>query len=204
MSGTDLSVVIIQEGAKIISNFIRSRPIKIKEGISQEIPAEPVSPPSTLPGKSITKAESIKSGCIPCSLGHYGTCSGLLNEGVRFARKDGMGGEVSDRINMCLDELNALERVDLRPEMINQLTGWEKELSQKALDASRNTRHSLEAIRTADDLETVAAETQTIRKDLGREWFTHKFSELTPQQQEAVKGKLVDEVRKEESHAPVG
>lgn len=201
MAGNDLMVVIIQEGSKLLSNIIRSRPIKIKDDISQEIPAASSPSPMLASETPSLKAESIKSGCIPCSMNHFSTCSGLLNEAVRFSRKDGMGGEVSDRISTCMDELNSLERIDLRPEMLVQLTGWEKELTLKTLEASRNTRHSLEAIRTADDLENVAAETQTVRKDMGREWFTRKFAELNPAQQEEVKKEMQEKAQKEEAHA---
>ena len=205
MAGNELTITIVQEGSRILANYLRSRPIRIKDAeyISQEIPEASPSLSSEKPSYKVPQASSIKSGCIPCSLGHFGTCSGLLNEAVRFARKDGMGAEVSNRINNCLDELNALERVDLRPEMITQLTGWERELSQQALAASRGTRHSLEAIMTADDLEIVAAETQKIRNEMGKEWFTHKWAELTPEQQTRVKKEMQEKAQRERNNAPV-
>ena len=111
-----------------------------------------------------------------CAIGHFGTCSGLLNEAMRFANKDGISSsEVIDRVNICLDELNALERVDLRPQLIINLPPWEKDLANKALVESRSTRHGLEKISTVEDLEKVTAETQEARQDIGRTWFKQKI-----------------------------
>lgn len=136
------------------------------------------------------KAKSIASGCIPCSLGHFSTCSGLLNEAMRFALKEGMSGEVNDRVNMCVDELNALERVDLRPEMTTNLTGWEKDLAVKTLNTSRSIRHSLEGLDSVEALEKAAADTQANRKEIGREWFQHKTAVLPPDLQKKAMEEL--------------
>jgi intein/homing endonuclease len=126
-----------------------------------------------------------------CSIGHLGTCSGLLNEAMRFARKDGVqSGEVIDRVNMCLDELNALERVDLRPEMIHDLPDWEKSLAEKALDLSRSLRHDLEGISDTSTLEGISAKTQTTRQKIGKAWFKERFSRLPPEQRKVVESKL--------------
>jgi len=135
-----------------------------------------VSPPS-----NATKAKAIATGCVPCSIGHLATCSGLLNEAMRFAKKDGIASEeVLDRVNMCLDELNALERVDLRSELIVNLPGWQKELANKALTCSRDLRHKLEGLSGVDDLEQVVAIAQTKRNDIGREWYLHRLEMVTP------------------------
>ena len=128
-----------------------------------------------------------------CSLGHLGTCSGVLNEAMRFARKDGMNVEVVDRINICLDELNAMERVDLRPQMIENLPGWEKELATETLNESRAIRHKLESVKTVEDLEHLAAKTQEIRNKVGRKWFGAKMDampNMTPEIKAKVESKL--------------
>ena len=131
-----------------------------------------------------------------CAMGHFGTCSGILNESIRFAKgADGMKSpEVIDRVNMCLDELNAMERVDLRPEMTVQLEGWQKELADKALSESRNIRHTLEGIHSYEDLEAVAARTQTSRKQIGREWFKNALPNMSPEDKEEVKRRVLAKI----------
>ena len=143
------------------------------------------------------KASAIATGCVPCAMGHFGTCSGILNESVRFAHgEQGLASpEVADRIGMCLDELNAMERVDLRPEMTVQLTGWEKELADKALAESRATRHALEAIQSADDLEMAAAKIQTARKDIGRQWFQNKLAALSPADKDEISKRVMAKIQ---------
>lgn len=132
-----------------------------------------------LPQPKITREYTTQAptGCIPCSVGHLGTCSGLLNEAMRFARKDGLSSpEVADRVNMCLDELNSMERVDLRPEKVVALPAGDKALADRALLTSRELRHDLENLSGVDHLEKVAAKTQTTRNEIGREWMTRKFA----------------------------
>ena len=49
------------------------------------------------------RGSDIATGCVPCAIGHFGTCAGLLNEAMRFALKDGLeSNEVLDRINKSL------------------------------------------------------------------------------------------------------
>jgi len=141
------------------------------------------------------KASSIEMGCVPCAIGHFGTCSGLLNEAMRFAKKDGVGSsEVIDRVNMCLDELNAMERVDLRPEMITDLPDWEKKLANRALTASRATRHGLEGLTTGNDLEKVAASTQTARSDIGRGWFKERMTRMPKEEKKKLAEKAIEKL----------
>jgi hypothetical protein len=139
------------------------------------------------------KATDIVTGCVPCSIGHLSTCSGLLNEAMRFARKDGIQSEeVIDRVNMCMDELNSLERVDLRPEMTWGLPDWEKTLAEKALSLSRSLRHDLEGLSTLESLEGIAAKTQGTRQEIGKGWFRERLSRMTPEQRENVERQLME------------
>lgn len=125
------------------------------------------------------KGTSVATGCVPCSISHFGTVAGLLNEAMRFARKDGLNSnEVLDRINKSLDELNTLERVDLDTEKVYALPPEEKDIAIKALTASRATRHALEDLTTLDDLERTTADVQTVRKDIGRDWYRYRLSRL--------------------------
>ena len=146
----------------------------------------------------VNEATAIPTGCIPCSLGHVGTCSGLLNEATRFAR--GPNGvqapEVLDRVNMCLDELNALEREDLRPAKVTKLSGWERDLAEKVLNTSRTTRHKLEDVSNINPrgLEEIAASTQNMRQEIGREWFRNKLANLTPDDQKRITEKVMEKL----------
>lgn len=150
-----------------------------------EKPLDQETEPDTEPHQSLreiaqeVRGSDVVTGCVPCSLSHFGTCSGLLSEAMRFAHKDGLqSNEVLDRINKSLDELNALERVDLDSEKIYALPSGEKEIATKALNASRATRHALESLTTVEELEKVTADVQTVRKDIGRDWYHYRLSKI--------------------------
>lgn len=193
--------MIISEGSKFITELIRLRVRKPPAPTSEQrllemLEAEPEQLKEAPPTDG--KESAIATGCVPCAVGHYGTCSGLLNEGMRFARDDGIdSGEVIDRINMCLDELNSMERVDLRPELIANLPPWEKELAEKALSESRSLRHSLEGISSTDQLEKVAAATQTTRQEIGRKWFKERLSRMSPQEKKKLAEKAMEKMGEE-------
>ncbi len=193
----------LQEGGKLVTEVMKfaTRNREQKEIVAARSEVEIIEPAQEekkaaeeAPAKS--KATAIPTGCIPCSLGHVGTCSGLLNEAMRFARTDGMASpEVIDRVNICLDELNALERVDLRPEMTVNLQGKEKELATEALVQSKAIRHNLENLKTIDDLEKTAARTQEIRSHIGREWFQNKLSTMPESQKAAIMDKVAAKLK---------
>lgn len=208
--------IIVQEGGKVVSSLVKAphrhtvsqpqveTPEEAFERIYGSKKVEPAVPSGESPVKIEQKTENIATACIPCAIGHYGTCSGLLNEAMRFAQKDGVSsGEVIDRMNMCLDELNAMERVDLRPERIADLPEWENKLANKALNNSRSLRHGLESLGNAGDLEKLAARTQTTRNDIGREWFKQKLgskgiTEDKPEEMKAAAAqRAAEEVEKE-------
>jgi len=165
---------------------IKTEPAVTTPAMQAEEPVPAAAPDE----KTEAKGSKVKAGCIPCSLGHVGVCSSLLQEGVRFAQSDGIDSEVPvDRINTCLDELNALERKDLTPELIDTLPDWEKDLAIRALNASRKIRHLLESITSLDDLIHASAETTTVRKEIGREYFHKKIERMSPEETK----KIVDE-----------
>lgn len=117
-------------------------------------------------------ATNIQTGCIPCAMGHFSTCTSLINEAVRFAHADGVASdEVIDRVGMCLQELNGMERVDLRPEMIVQLQGEERKLAQHVLNSSRGLRHQLESLKTVEALEEAAAKASENTKLVNRTYM---------------------------------
>ena len=195
----DVLALVISGASKLISELIRYRPIKFETTRTITLP-EITRPavaeqPKILP--IVSKATAVPTGCLPCSLGHFSVVSGLLNEAVRFAKgSDLSNDEVILRINMSLDELNALERVDLRSEMIVELPAWEKVLADKVLLASRNTRHILEGLKTPGDLEKAAALVQSTRNQIGKEWFKTKLSTLTPEDRQEVEKRVAERLEK--------
>lgn len=119
-------------------------------------------PPET-PAQETT--ERIKEGtaCLPCSQGHLSTTSASLSEAVRFARDKGIRDpEVMRRIRIALDELNAMERIDLAPDEITRLKGREKELADWTLKQSRDLRHAITAIKDVNTMEQAAAKASNI------------------------------------------
>jgi len=170
--------------------LIEEPPI-VEEGISQEIPQT---------GLLVDKegASSIAAGCVPCAIGHISTCSGVLSEAMRFARSDGLGSnEVIDRISHCLEELNTMEREDLSPLKIASLPAWEKDLANQALNVSRQTRHKLEGIAVADDLEKTAAEAQVARQEIARGWFKHRLANMSAQEKAELAQKTLAKLEEE-------
>jgi hypothetical protein len=170
----NIVATIFSIGGQVISYIIKNQPIKVSRPVIEA--PEPVHQAPPAENKE-NPAVGIKAGCVPCSLGHLGTCKGMLDEAVRFAQAEGLGADIPvDRINTCLDELNALERKDLTPQQIDTLKGWERDLAVEALKTSRELRHGLEGIKNVDDLVHVAAETSRRRAEIGREWFKRKVA----------------------------
>jgi len=118
-----------------------------------------------------TEKTEIEIGCVPCSLGHWSTSAGLLNEAVRFKGKGITSNEVLDRIAKSLAEQNALERVDLSPEKLRTVPEWSRGIAEEALEKSRQLRHRLEGIKTIEQLGDIAADTETYYKKLNRDWY---------------------------------
>jgi hypothetical protein len=141
------------------------------------------------------EALSRGTACLPCSQDHLSTCSGLLAEALRFARNDGIEStEVISRLGLCRDELNALERVDLRPEVTSQLPDWENKLVGDVLNGSRNLRHDMTEILSVSDLEAVAGRAQVLRRDIGKAWLVERLKRMAPGQREVVEQKLQEKL----------
>ncbi len=194
--------LICQEGGKFITQLIMTRvpkrtPVITRQAVVVEEQAQEVVEETASIEEG--KASSIASGCVPCSLGHLSVCTGIINEGMRFARSDGMeSNEVIDRVTHCLQELNSLEREDLTPEMTINLPSWEKELAIEALNTSRATRHLLEGATTIDDLEKAAANTQTANTQIARKWFKQRLKNMSKGQKEELAGKAIERLEEEE------
>ncbi len=121
--------------------------------------------PTKPSGASITESKS--RACVPCAKNHVSTISGVLNESIRFARKDGIThSEVVDRLGIATDEIAAMERVDLAPYKIQQLKGEERRIADWIVERSRDLRHSLDTISNVEALEKTAAEAANFRDEL--------------------------------------
>lgn len=183
--------LLIQEGTRLVTSLLRNKTLLFTPQQPENTQDMAIEEAPVIVETTSRKATAIATGCVPCSIGHLGTCSGLLNEAMRFAHKDGIqSDEVIDRVNMCMDELNTLERVDLRPEMIHGLPDWEKSLADDALGLSRSLRHDLEALSDVAALEAISARTQTKRQEIGKAWFKGRLTLMTPEQRKDVEEEL--------------
>ena len=104
------------------------------------------------------------STCIPCSIDHTATVCGVLNESLRFARREGISNsEVQVRIAKAEEELNTMERLDLDAKEIAKLPKHQKGLVSWLAQQSKDLRDRLKDINTLEDLESVTADACDIR-----------------------------------------
>jgi hypothetical protein len=211
---------IINEGFDLLSYLVKKREPEVSgdlptvqdlEAKFHEIYSEnPIesAPETENAGKETEKhkqglsdgAQGVSEGvaCIPCSQDHLSTCSGLLAEALRFARNDGVESpEVISRIGLCGDELNALERVDLRPELTSQLPDWERKIANGVLTGSRDLRHDMAEVLTVDALENVAGRAQALRRDIGAQWLKGRIANMSPSEKVKVREKAQEMLDKE-------
>jgi len=197
-SGT--KAYLAQEGSKIVGDLLRvamSRPRKLstspesekeaspeEKAITTQEPAE--SPKITAKGKALPISEEIATACVPCGIGHYAGAAKLLNEAFRF-RDDGIeSNQVLDDIAGAIGELNAMERVDLTPEKLQNTSNWERPLADEALKESRKLRHRLEGISSMEEIEKAAADAESYYKRLNRQWYKGRFAHIGQDKAELV------------------
>lgn len=154
-----------------------------------------------IPQEEVTPVSDKKSegtACIPCTLSHVSACAGELNEAVRFARssKDLSSDDVVKRINHCMSEIAAAERIDLAPENTEKLPQAEKELAIEAANQLRTVRHDLEWLKSVDDLEKLAAQMANLQHSISKAWFTQRLKTMTPEEREKVKAKAQELIEK--------
>lgn len=186
-----LLAALVQEGGRVLTEVIRSNynspegrlhktmeivpdeesPIPRFQSVTTSYDVEPDTTSDDVEQKT-ADATGIKKGCIPCALGHVGTCTGLLDEALRFARSEGMENPTTiDRMNKCLDELNTMERGDLTQDQIKLLPKWQQDLAEEVLLASRKTRHQIEDCFDLDSLKGLTADVAQVRGNLGQEYY---------------------------------
>lgn len=144
----------------------------------------PAAVTETLPQENPT--DQIATACVPCAIGHFAGAAKLLNEAIRF-RDEGIGSnQVLDDIAGAIGELNAMERVDLTPERLQQTPEWQRAIAEESLRESRKLRHRLEGISSMEEIEKAAADTESYYKKLNRQWYKGRFSHLGAGKAEAI------------------
>lgn len=135
------------------------------------------------PDESSAPANSREGiACIPCTVSHVAACAGQLNEAIRFAREDLSSSDVGERIDRCLSEIAAAERIDLAPENVAALPDQEREIANDTAKRLRKLRHTLEWYESYDELETAAAEMSRLQHDASQAWRQARLSRLSPEQ----------------------
>ena len=158
-------------------------------------PEQKMTPTITQEPEAAPQQEDIATACVPCGVGHFAGAAKLLNEAFRF-RDDGIeSNQVIDDIAGAIGELNAMERVDLTPEKLQNTLSWERPIADEALRESRKLRHRLEGISSMEEVEQAAADSEGFYKKLFRAWFKGRFAYLgdTPMRQQAQE--LANQVR---------
>ncbi len=155
--------------------------------------------PPYIPLEQKTAVETGTS-CTMCSDEHFSRVSGALSEALRFARDEGLASkEVIRRVRHARDELNAMERFDLAPEEIVKLPEDEKKVAHWALPKSKTLRHTINAIRSVDDLEQAAAKAANTADEFANRLIKLNFtieSRLSSKDKERIK-KRAEEIIEE-------
>jgi len=218
-----LIATIISEGGKILSEIIRSNKASKVKPLEIQYPEIPDALPGFTEGgsgaprlisssvkvlegprpKEVDYApvqsmtgEKVATSCVGCAIGHLATVSGLLKECVRFVGEGMASPNIVDRLNTCLDELNAMERVDLLPNKIAELPEWERQLAHRALEVSRETRHFIEAgVNNPDEFEKMAAHLINERQAIGSAWLQQKLRALSKDDKEEIQRRVMAKIQ---------
>jgi len=151
-------------------------------------------PPAPVPETS-GSGEKVAVSCVGCAIGHLATVAGLLNEAVRFV-PDGMDSiHIVTNLNYCLNELNAMERVDLQPAKVMELPEWEQGLAAKATAASREARHLIESgITSGEQLTKLAAWLTNVRMEIGNAWLQQKLRALSKEDKAEIQKRVMAKI----------
>lgn len=111
-----------------------------------------------------------KTGCIGCSISHLATVSGSLNEAIRFARSGGINHpEVVRRLNIALEEITVMERIDLSPDAVSNSPKREQALIHEFQPKIRQLRQHISEVKDFNDLEQVSIEARTLSEEMFKE-----------------------------------
>lgn len=171
--------VLIREGSRICSHLLSLRSsVPKREKAIPSLQASPVAPREDSEGK-IEKG----TACLPCTNSHLHACVGELNEAFRMS-PDGLNPESLKRVDKCLGEIAAAERIDLAPENIIDLPKEERIIADYAAGELREIRHGLEGLSTKAELEQLAVRTTHLQEHVGREWFKIRLAKM-PKEEKA-------------------
>lgn len=122
-----------------------------------------------------------QTGCISCSRSHLSTVSGALSESLRFAREGGIQHpEVQRRIMLSEDEINIMERIDLAPDALAKSPADEAKLAQEYLPHIRSLRQDIGAIKSLEELESLAARASLLSQEFRLRQLQLKGVDLNP------------------------
>jgi hypothetical protein len=96
-----------------------------------------------------------------------------------MAHRNGLDDpEVQRRIMACSDQLNAMEREDLRVENLARLSPEEKKIALYAQNKSAEIRHQLNSLRSVEDLENVALNIKQARYKVGSGYLKLRLKKI--------------------------
>jgi len=195
----ELIAVFLQVGGKITSDLLRLRPVKIQQEPRQDsavISATPQAAPQET--AEDTGEEKIVKGtaCLPCTNSHLHACAGLLDEAYRMS-PDGLNGETIVRVDKCLREIAAAERVDLAPENIASLPADERKIAEGAAKGMREIRHGLDGLSSKEQLEALAIQTSDLQKWVSGSYFKVRMAKMDPEQKAELLKKTLAKIEEE-------
>jgi len=190
-----LVAIVIQECSRLVSGFLSLRSPKVKPTREYRPPSEFLAEPQE---QEIGEGKIEKgTACLPCTNSHLHACAGLLDEGVRMS-PDGLNPDSMERVDKCLREIAAAERVDLAPDKVAGLPEDERVIAETAAKGMREIRHGLEGLNTKDELEQLAVSTSTLQKYVGKEWFKLRLAKMPKDEKLKLAEKTIERLEQEE------
>jgi hypothetical protein len=149
-------------------------------------------------GTDEKNTEVVEKGkaCLPCTIHHLATCSGLLDEAYRM-NKNELDEESGERVLKCFKEIGAAERVDLAPDSINKLSKEEQVIAKDAAIQLREIRHGLEDIKTPEDLKKQAAAMSDLMTDVYRKYSKLILTKMTPEEKQKLAMTAIERLEKD-------
>jgi hypothetical protein len=184
MNGNTIAV-LVQNIGSIISQVLQFQAPKTRPVEYPKI-EERVEPPPAENNQSVSEnsmeerpvsKDSKGTACLPCTNSHVLTCAGLLSEAARMS-PDGINEDAQDRVQKCLAEFAAAERVDLAPENIVKLSPDMRKVADEAAKNIRTIRHGLEWLKSREELVQLAADTSKLASHVNKEWLKLKLKQM--------------------------
>lgn len=204
---TSLVVAIIQVAGTVCGDLLRLRQphvktpdyqpvISVSDYYEEPLPSIPVPAEASHPE---TTDDKIGKGtaCLPCTNSHLHACVGLLDEAMRMS-PDGINPDSMQRVDKCLGQIAAAERIDLAPENVANLPEKERVVAEFAAKELREIRHGLEGVVSKEDLKKVTLQTITLQEHVGKEWFKIRMAEMPKEERAKLVEKTLTKIAEEE------